>query len=658
MPSHLKRLYSKVGSRLSELSIGIKLTIALLCCAVFTPLALVAYTSFMEEKTLLERQRQEIQHRLDTESFFIKSLFDTASRDVVFLSQVPAVRIFSSTDFSLGRKTLETRMLDQFSKINSTEVFVDFLKTNPLYRRLTYLDIDGIERLRIDQSEGEILLLDEKLLENRFEWDYFNQTVLMSEGEVYISDIAFDSPDAAENGEFDPVIRLATQVYDKPGNLQGVLVIDMSGGILQNTARGKMPGNGAIFLIDSEGYYLAHHDAAKRWSRQRGNRHTVQADFPALKDLPHRLSGEDVRYIHVPGSEIFISPIVSDFGQTQKWYIVDVIPSSMFADSSRFYFLIVLSISFLGIVLSLLIGYAFSKIWILNPIKELTAMTGKIAQGIFTTVSLKNHQEDEIGKLCDSFNRMSDALAKAERDRKTHFDKLNWEIAERKKAEADLKLHKTFFEQSTDAMFIADSEARFTYINPAFSKITGYSTHETIGRQTEILHSEKHDQDFYRKVWKTVQKKGYWQGEVWECRKGKQHFPALQTINTIINENGDTHYVSIFKDISSLKEAENELWKLAHFDQLTNLANRKLLEERINQAISEAYRHKRVGSMIFLDLDNFKHINDSLGHNYGDLMLKEIAARLKAVFRSEDTVARLGGDEYIVLLPDLADSAD
>jgi diguanylate cyclase (GGDEF)-like protein/PAS domain S-box-containing protein len=285
-------------------------------------------------------------------------------------------------------------------------------------------------------------------------------------------------------------------------------------------------------------------------------------------------------------------------------------------------------------------------------------MTGEISKGRYSTMCAEHHQKDEIGELCTSFNQMSVALEQADQERKKHLDVLNKEIAERKKVESDLLLHRTFFEQSTDAMFIADDETRFTYVNPAFSEITGYASEEVIGNETGLLHSGKNDANFYKSIWRKIKKDGYWHGEIWERRKGKENFPALQPINTIRNENGETHYVSIFKDITRLKETENELWKLAHFDQLTNLANRKLLEERINQAISEAYRNKRVGSMIFLDLDNFKHINDSLGHNDGDLMLKEIAARLKAVFRCEDTVARLGGDEYVVLIPDLANDVE
>jgi len=656
--AHFRQFLSWLASKQSRLSIRVKLTIALLICAVFTPIALIAYTTFLQEENLVEKQVLEIQYRLDTERQFVKSLLDTTSRDVVFLSKVPVVRMFSSTDYFATRKANETRMLDRFSKVSSTEVFSDFMKANPHYRQLTYLDSKGIERLSIDQQQGQIKLIADELLEDQSHRSYFSHTMSLSEDEVYISDIELYYGHGSNDSTAEPIIRLATQVYDKRGRLQGVLVINVSGQIMLNIVQKQMPMNGLIFLIDPDGYYLAHHIAKKSWSKLRGNVFTLQSDFPGLDDFPALLSDDDFQHISVEGNEVFVSPISAEFDKRRRWYFVRIIPSSLFVDSVRSYLPVILLITVFGILFSLIIGYTFSRVWLLAPIKKLTDMTGEITKGRYTTMCPEHHQKDEIGELCSSFNQMSMALEQADRERRKHLDVLNKEIAERKKVESDLLLHRTFFEQSSDAMFIADDKTRFTYVNPAFTEITGYASEEVIGNKAELLHSEKHDAKFYKSIWRKIRKYGYWHGEIWERRKGKENYPALQTINTIKNENGDTHYVSILKDITRLKATENELWKLAHFDQLTNLANRKLLEERINQAISEAYRNKRAGSMIFLDLDNFKHINDSLGHNHGDLILMGFAARLKAVFRCEDTVARLGGDEYVVLIPDLANDAE
>ncbi|MCK4841391.1 MAG: EAL domain-containing protein [Methylococcales bacterium] len=656
--SHAKQLYSDLYQNLSRLSIKIKLTIALLGCAIFTPTALIVYTIVIEENSQLEQQRKNILHHLETKAHVINGLLNSTAHEVVFLSQVPSVKIFSSVNFTEKKKSLETRMLDQFSKISSTEVFADFIRTNQLYQQLTFLDINGIERLRIDQQQENIISANDSQLVDQSTQNYFNDTMLLSEAKVYISDIELYYLHKSGDNVINPVIRLATQVFDKSGQLQGLLVANVSGKILLNIVQDTESKNALNFLIDSEGYYLAHPDENKSWSKLKGNQYTLQGDFPDFNKLLEQLPKNNIQHTVMQDNEVFFSAISTDFNQIKKWYLVEIIPSNLFFDSTQFYLFIVLFISAFGILLSLLVGYTFAKFWLLSPIKELAAMTEKISKGEFTSLSMKNRQKDEIGELCLSFNQMSSTLAEVEQERKKHVNNLNNEISERKKLESDLLLHRTFFEQSTDAMFIADNKTQITYVNPAFSKITGYTSKEVIGNKTELLHSSKHDKKFYQEIWDKVNKNGHWQGEIWERRKGKGNFPVLQTINTIKNKNEEIYYVSIFKDMSNLKEKENELWKLAHFDQLTNLANRKLLEERINSALSEAYRHKRIGSIIFLDLDNFKHINDSLGHAHGDLLLKEISARLESVTRSEDTVARLGGDEYVILLPDLADSAE
>jgi len=392
----------------------------------------------------------------------------------------------------------------------------------------------------------------------------------LSKGKVYISDIELFDRQNPDNTTINPVIHIATQVFDKRDKLQGMLVISVSGKALLNTLQDTMPQKSLNFLIDSDGYYLAHPDTNKSWSKLRGKQYTLQSDFPDSFSLQKHLSNNNLQHIRTQDKEVFFAPINTDFNQLKKWYIVEIIPSNLFLDSTRFYLFIILFISILGILFSLVMGYTFAKLWFLNPIKELITMTKKISKGEFVTLSLKNRQEDEIGELYRSFNQMSLALAVSEEERMKHMDSLNNEIAERKRVESDLLLHRTFFEQSNDAMFIANEKSRITYVNPAFCLITGYTDNEVIGNKTELLHSTKHDEKFYQQIWEKVNTSGYWQGEIWERRKGKENFPALQTINTITNDNGEVHYVSIFKDMSNLREKENELWKLAHYDQLTN----------------------------------------------------------------------------------------
>lgn len=638
-----------------RLSISHKLAIVLLCCASFTPIVLVGYTSTIEKQSLQEKHKQTVQHRLKAKSQFILNSLELMGRNILFLSQVPVVKIFSSTHFSKKKKDLELYMLDKFSRISTTDVFIDFLKTNPMYLQLAYLDANGMERLRIDQMSDKVVTIDEKNLKNQSQQAYFSEGMQLNQGEIYLSEISLYSLSTTEDHiEATPIIQIATQVYDKKNRLQGVLVANVSTEIFSNVLLQQSNEEGELFFLDSQGGYFAHSNKQKSWNKLLDEQYNFIQEFPELKKFAIEPFNDGIQYHHSINKDIFITPIATSFIQSQPWFIVRVISSKNIADVFHEYLFIILAISFSGILFSLLIGYTFSKIWILTPIKKLMKMSQQISKGFFPTILLKKLPKDEIGDLCIAFNQMSTNLSEVEQEREKHLELLNKEIKERKKIESDLLLHRIFFEQSSDAMFISDNNLRITYVNPAFKDITGYNAEEVIGKDIELLLSDRYDANFYRRIHKKAEEKGSWQGEIWNRRKEKEIFPTLQTINTIKNESEETHYVTVFKDVSRLKDAENELWKLAHFDPLTNLPNRKLLEERIDHALSGANRFKQIGAIIFLDLDNFKHINDSLGHNLGDLVIKQIGERLKDLFRHEDTVARLGGDEYVVLLPNLS----
>ena len=636
---------------LSRLSIRVKLTIALLCCAVFTPLALVAYTTITEEKTLLERKRLDVRKSLQDKGMFISNFLDIAAMDVRFLSKVPAIRIFSSTNFDNHSRSRTRNFLDQFARINSNEVFVDFMLAKPNYQRISFLDMKGREQLRIDREQGNIHVFDKDQLQNKAENEGFLSTDKMKEGDVYIIDVDLEKREIAQ--AVNPVLRLATIVFDKENIARGILFFNISGQMILDILEGNSFRGGSLILVDGQGNYLAQHDLQKSGRKISGSNATIKNEFPGLEKLSERMTAAENQYFQSQGNEVFVSIISGDFIQRARWFLVEVIPTSVLAGSNRPYLIIVLLISVIGVLFSLILGYTISKYWLLNPIKDLTSMAEKISRGEFPDLSTGRQSDDEIGTLCSTFNQMSKALAIVEQERTGHVIALNEEIADRKQNESDLVLHRTFFEQSSDAMFITDNQARITNVNKAFTDMTGYTLEEAIGKQPGMLNSDKYDPEFYQGIWDSLDRTGTWQGEIWDRRKGKEMFPSLHTLNTIKNVNGEMHYVSVFKDISQLKEAENDLWRIAHFDSLTGLANRKLLEERINEAIITAQNTGQHGAVLFLDLDNFKHINDSLGHNYGDLLLKEISSRLVSVFRAEDTVARLGGDEYVILIKEL-----
>jgi len=217
-----------------------------------------------------------------------------------------------------------------------------------------------------------------------------------------------------------------------------------------------------------------------------------------------------------------------------------------------------------------------------------------------------------------------------------------------------------FIEGSNDGFIVADKDSSILFVNESFSKITGYSASEAVGKTPKILQSGKHDKDFYKSMWASITNEGFWSGEIWNKRKGGDIYPQRVSINMVKDPDGipGIYYVAIFHDITESKKNEDEFRHRAHHDRLTGLPNRHLFYDRLNQAIGRASRNKSTCAALFIDLDNFKYINDSFGHDVGDLLLKEVAKRLTECAREVDTVSRIGGDEFTIILDSLVDKEE
>lgn len=232
------------------------------------------------------------------------------------------------------------------------------------------------------------------------------------------------------------------------------------------------------------------------------------------------------------------------------------------------------------------------------------------------------------------------------------------DITERQLMQEKLQQAATVFESTAEGVLITDTRQNISAVNRAFSEITGYSEAEALGETPRLLASGLHDSAFYAAMWHQLTAYGHWQGEISNRRKNGELYPSWLTISAVRNGDQVTHFVAVFADISSLKLAQARLDYQAHHDPLTGLPNRTLFENRLQAALNGQQETGKQGAVLFLDLDRFKHINDSLGHPVGDLLLKDIALRLKEQLRDIDTVARLGGDEFIILLPGLQHPSD
>jgi len=248
--------------------------------------------------------------------------------------------------------------------------------------------------------------------------------------------------------------------------------------------------------------------------------------------------------------------------------------------------------------------------------------------------------------------RTAQALAEANVSLRERVEALN-------KAQGELKLYDTVFTNAAEGMMITDANATIVAVNPAFTAITGYRPEEIRGRTPAVLSSGRQDKAYYRAMWHELVERGSWQGEIWNRRRNGEVYPEWLSIAAVRDGEGrTTHYIGIFSDVTEHKKAEARIRHLAHHDVLTGLPNRVLLQDRLKQAIRQAKRNQRHAAVLFFDLDRFKIINDTLGHEVGDGLLRIVTERCLGAVRDSDTVARLGGDEFVVVLPDMEHAPD
>ncbi len=233
------------------------------------------------------------------------------------------------------------------------------------------------------------------------------------------------------------------------------------------------------------------------------------------------------------------------------------------------------------------------------------------------------------------------------------------DITQQKEVEEQLRMIEAVFSTSNEAIMVADRDGLIKTINPAFSRITGYSLEEVQGRNPSILSSGRHEVDFYQSMWHEIMRQGCWSGEIWNRRKNGTIYPEWLSVSVVYDSEGEpSEYVAVFSDITKRKNDEAQIVRQAYYDELTELPNRTLLSDRLHLAIATADRDEQIIALLFVDLDRFKYVNDSMGHEYGDDLLKQVAERLNGCVRDTDTVARFGGDEFVILLHNIKSESD
>lgn len=293
------------------------------------------------------------------------------------------------------------------------------------------------------------------------------------------------------------------------------------------------------------------------------------------------------------------------------------------------------------LVLQILLFFATHWLirWFLRPLvalqsaMETTQLAGSME--CFVPIAVQDGKQDEIGKLTAAFNHMSVALCDSE---------------------ASMKLAASIYQFNADAIVVTDENNLIVDVNPAFTRITGYALSEVIGKNPRLMQSGRHDISFYKEMWRAIQNEGHWQGEIWDKRRDGEIYAKAANIIALRHQDGSIYrYVAQFCDITERKQKDELIHWQANYDPLTNLPNRRLFQDRLGQAVKLAHRTALPLALLFVDLDYFKDINDTLGHANGDALLMEAARRISSCVREADTVARLGGDEFTVILPELDD---
>lgn len=291
----------------------------------------------------------------------------------------------------------------------------------------------------------------------------------------------------------------------------------------------------------------------------------------------------------------------------------------------------------IALLLSLIYFYLLTR-----PLARLSSMLRTLHPGNMAEAKLEvpaGHGADEIGMVVGTMNRLITELRYSE-------DLL--------RADADqLRLHAGIFQNSHDSIAITDAQGNIEAVNPAFTAITGYTADEVIGKNPRILQSGRQGREFYEAMWKGLLEQGFWTGEVWNRRKDGSFYAGWLSISALRDAQGKIeHFIGVTSDNTEYKAAQERIRQMAFYDQLTGLPNRSLLRDRVDRLFAQMRREESSFAIMFIDLDNFKRVNDSLGHHVGDLLLKEVAERLLDCVREVDTVSRQGGDEFVVLLPE------
>jgi diguanylate cyclase (GGDEF)-like protein/PAS domain S-box-containing protein len=593
---------------------------------------------------LLGHRGAELQDSMRLHASQIGQAVETLRQDTLFLARTPPVSGIVRASRNHGIDPRDNNPIETWRQ-RLREIFTAFATAHPAYFQIRYIGIadGGRELVRAERQGDHVVAVADPALQQKGDRDYFIETVALADGEIHLSEFDLNREHGAIQVPHIRTLRAATPVFDPDGRVFGIVIVNMDAGPLFDTMRpGRYDADVLSYVLDQRGHFLLHPVPEREFGWELGRAENPEREFPALgallapegaAEIPlHPVDGANGR-LHLAAKRIPIDPAAPSRFLLLAHAVPDAAIEAELAPS-RSRARIAILLMMLGIGVLVFIGLHM----LLRPLRRLTEVADAIAGGA-RDVRLPDSSVGEIGALTGAFRAMQAKVAEREAD-----------LERRVRARtAELRLAASVVDNTSEGVAVVDESTRIVSVNAAFTAITGYTAEEAVGQKPNLLKSDHHPPEFYQSMWQALNADGRWQGEIWNRRKDGALYLEWLTINRIEAIDGiPVHYVSVFHDITELRRKDEHIHHLAYHDILT-----ELFQDRLQHAIARALREDTGLALMFLDLDRFKGINDTLGHDIGDLLLKEVAVRLKSALRSMDTVARLGGDEFVILLEDV-----
>ncbi|GBG15144.1 PAS domain S-box protein [Novimethylophilus kurashikiensis] len=619
-----------------RLSIGLKLGFWLAILGLMSTALTGYYVYYQGRHLLIESSQEKLLTSTRVQAHRFTDLLASISSDVRLIGALPVVEKMAR-DHGEG-------LFASAQKAELAELFTGLMQTHPVYSQIRLIKAAdyGKEMVRVDRDQGGIKIVADRDLREKSHFAYVFETLRLPAGTLYTSDINLNLEQGSHEGYGKPTLRIAMPVYAPDGKIFGLVVVNIALQEMFDMIRGDLPDQVNILLTNDQGDYLIHPDAAKTFGFDLGQRFQIQDDAPETAALyatsnDHAVIQTKAALVGKPALAAFVkvpygspaehrfvllglyTPIASVLQQTHALGLNVVQMTAAFA--------------FAAMLISLLLARILAK-----PLNLMEKSISNFAIGK-PLAELPVDRDDEIGSLARGFQSM------------TH--KLNQQVVELWASEEQLR---AMFQLSPLGMARNAMDGRYMEVNKALLDMLGY-TMEELNRLSywDLTPPEYAEQEALQL--EALHRSGrYGPYEKEYVRHDGLRIPIRLNGVLIVGSDGEKYIWSIIEDITQRRESEELIWKQANFDPLTGLPNRRMFHDRLEQELKKSHRSSTRMALMFLDLDHFKEVNDTLGHAMGDVLLKESAERLVHCVRESDTVARLGGDEFTVILSELDDA--